>query len=125
MTSVTRHAILVVEDEPLLRINTVDMMEDEGFKTFEAPNAHEALLLLEKFPEITVLCTDIDMPGAMDGLALAQEVRRRWPHVAIVVVSGHQRPAAGDLPDQGRFVPKPYLKSAIIRALRETITSPP
>jgi two-component system, response regulator PdtaR len=111
--------ILVVEDEPLLRIDTIDMVEDEGFNTLEASNSQAALVILEQHPEISVLCTDIDMPGEMDGLALAQEVRRRWPEIAIVVVSGYRRPAEGEMPDPGRFVPKPYVKAAIIQALRD------
>lgn len=111
MTASTSHAILVVEDELLLRVHTVDMVEDEGFKAFEASNAEAALFIIEQHPEISVICTDVDTPGAMDGLALAQEVRRRWPHIAIVVVSGHYRPVEGDLPTDGRFVPKPYVKS--------------
>lgn len=121
MTLATRNCILIVEDEPLLRIDTVDMMEDEGFTAFEAPNADAALLLLEGNPEINVMCTDIDMPGSMDGLALAVLVREKWPEIAIVVVSGHRRPSADDLPIDGRFVPKPYVKAAIMNALKATI----
>jgi len=117
----TAPVILVVEDEPLLRIDTVDMVEDEGFRTLEASNSRAALAMLEQHPEISVLCTDIDMPGEMDGLVLAQEVRRRWPEIAIVVVSGYRRPADGELPDPGRFVPKPYVKAAIIQALKDMI----
>ncbi|WP_320203826.1 response regulator [Agrobacterium rosae] len=121
MTQVIRHSILIVEDEPLLRFDTVDMMEDEGFNTFEAPNADAALTILEQNPQMSVVCTDIDMPGSLDGLALAQIVRQRWPHMAIVVVSGHHRPTQSALPKDGRFVPKPYVKSAIMEALRATI----
>lgn len=122
MTPSIRNCILIVEDEPLLRIDTVDMVEDEGFEAFEASNADDALLLLEKNPQINVMCTDIDMPGSMDGLALAMLVRQRWPGIAIVVVSGHKKPGEADLPSDGRFVPKPYVKTAIMSALRATIS---
>lgn len=118
MEHVIRHSILIVEDEPLLRIDIVDMMEDEGFNTLEAASADTALLLLESDKAITVLCTDIDMPGSMDGLALAQIVRQRWPKVAIVVASGHHHPDETELPDRSRFVPKPYSRSAILDALK-------
>jgi len=121
MTHPNKHCILIVEDEPLLRLDTVDMIEDEGFNTVEASNADSALQMLEKNSDVTVLCTDIDMPGSMDGLALAQIVRKRWPNIAIVVVSGHHRPSSNSLPVDGRFVPKPYVKSAIMGALRATM----
>lgn len=101
------------------------MVEDEGFKTLEASNSQAALGLLEQHAEISVLCTDINMPGEMDGLALAQEVRRRWPAVAIVVVSGYRRPEEGEMPDPGRFVPKPYVKSALIQALKGMMNATP
>lgn len=121
MTPFTGNSILIVEDEPFLRIDTVDMVEDEGFEAFEAPDADAALLILETYPQINVMCTDIDMPGSMDGLALAQVVRTRWPKIAIVVVSGHRRPVQSDLPEDGRFVPKPYVKAEIMTAFLETI----
>lgn len=121
MTPFIGNSILIVEDEPFLRIDTVDMVEDEGFEAFEAKDADAALLILETYPQINVMCTDIDMPGTMDGLALAGIVRQRWPKIAIVVVSGHRRPIQSDLPEDGRFVPKPYVKAAIMAALRETI----
>lgn len=120
-TKPSRHAILIVEDEPLLRVDTMDMVEDEGFRAFEAPNAQEALIILKLHPEISGICTDIDMPGAMDGLGLAQEVSRLWPAIAIVVVSGLHKPAIAGLPEVGRFVAKPYGKAIIIGALRESM----
>lgn len=97
------------------------MVEEEGFRAFDATNAAQALSILEEYPDIDVLFTDIDMPGEMNGLMLAQEVRTRWPNVAIVVVSGHHRPTPGQLPDRGKFLPKPYVQDAVMRALRETM----
>jgi len=125
MTVPDRHSILIVEDEPLLRVDTVDMVEDEEFTAHEAASADAALRFLESNSDITVMCTDIDMPGPMDGLGLAMEVRKRWPNIAIVVVSVHHRPTQDDIPYEGRFVPKPYVKAAIMRALKETIKNTP
>ena len=75
----TRQVVLIVEDEALVRMIAVDMIEEAGFEILEAANADEAILLLEARRDITVLFTDIEMPGSMDGLRLAQAVRGRWP----------------------------------------------
>ena len=74
----TRQVVLIVEDEALVRMTAVDMIEEAGFEILEAANADEAILLLEARREITVLFTDIEMPGSMDGLRLAQAGRGRW-----------------------------------------------
>jgi CheY-like chemotaxis protein len=103
-----RKIVLIVEDEPLLRMFAVDIVEEAGFETLEASNADEAISLLEAHSEIRILLTDIDMPGGMDGLKLAAAVRDRWPPVAIIVVSGKQRPSPADMPDGSVFFPKPY-----------------
>ena len=71
--------------------------------------------------EIGVLFTDIDMPGSMDGLCLARMVRERFPHIAIVVVSGHKTPMRAEMPKDGEFVPKPYVREAVLTALRGTM----
>ena len=101
-------AVLVVEDEPFLRLDAVDMVEEAGFRAYEAANAREAIAQLEAHPEIAILFTDIDMPGPMDGLHLAHYVHDRWPRVRIVVTSGHHMLRSRDLPDEGCFFAKPY-----------------
>ncbi|PZQ86928.1 MAG: hypothetical protein DI534_15730 [Leifsonia xyli] len=120
MTGATPSAtrvVLVVEDDPLVRMSAVDIVEDADFVAYEARNADQALRMLEAHPEISVLFTDIDMPGTMDGLALAHAVRQRWPHMTIIIASGHVRIEKGDMPDDGVFFPKPYASSTIRRAL--------
>ena len=103
-----KHLILVVEDEILIRMNSVDMIRDLGFEVIEAVNADEAVSLLESVPGIEVVFTDIQMPGSMDGLLLASVVRHRWPPVALLIASGRERPSAADMPAGARFIPKPY-----------------
>jgi CheY-like chemotaxis protein len=70
---------LVVEDEPLPRMLAVEVVEAAGFTAIEARDADEAVVLLESRTDITLLFTDINMPGSMDGLKLAHGVRDRWP----------------------------------------------
>ena len=79
-----RPVVLIVEDELLLRINAADMISAAGFEVVEATNADDAIEILESRRDITVVFTDIQMPGSMDGLKLAHAVRGRWPPIKIV-----------------------------------------
>jgi two-component system, response regulator PdtaR len=74
-------AVLIVEDEPLVRLGAVQTIEDAGFEVIEAANADEAIEILEKRSDIRVVFTDVHMPGSMDGLKLAHAVRNRWPPI--------------------------------------------
>lgn len=103
-----RLTVLVVEDEPLIRMDVVDLLEEAGFTVLDVDSGEGALAVLERHPGIGALFTDVDMPGRIDGLALAHEVSRRWPSVRIVVTSGKVNIGIGDLPSGGRFFPKPY-----------------
>src|SRR4051794_33830133 len=80
--------VLVVEDDMVLRMRAVDVVEDAGFTPLEAVNADEAIAILESRPDISLLYTDVQMPGSMDGLKLAHAVHGRWPHIKIILVSG-------------------------------------
>lgn len=111
--------ILVVEDEPLIRMDLALTLEEMGFSVLEASNANEAISLLEANGDIAAVVTDVDMPGTMDGFALAFAVRRRWPPCRLIVVSGHRRPAAGDMPDGSRFIPKPFATIELQRTLSD------
>jgi CheY-like chemotaxis protein len=112
-------AVLIVEDEPLVRIGAVNIIEDAGFEVIEAASADEAIGILECRSDVRVVFTDIHMPGSMDGLKLAHAVRNRWPPIRIIVTSGRELMAEQDLPEGGRFVAKPYNPIEILDALRE------
>lgn len=111
-------AVLVVEDEPLLRMMAVDLVEDAGFEALEAANADEAIKILECRSDIRVIFTDIDMPGSMDGLLLAAAVRDRWPPIQIILTSGHVHISEVELPLGGLFFSKPYDHLQVTRALQ-------
>lgn len=116
-------AVLVVEDEALVRMTIVDQLEDEGFDVHEAGNADEAVAILETNADIRILFTDIDMPGSMDGLKLAAAVADRWPPVKIVVTSGHRIVEITDLPDGTMFFSKPYQHTEVINGFRELLSA--
>ena len=75
--------------------------------------------MLEARSDITVVFTDIQMPGSMDGLKLAQAVRGRWPPIKIIATSGRLHVDETDLPEGGRFLPKPYSPPQVTGVLRE------
>lgn len=103
-----RGVVLIVEDEPLIQMLAMEIVERAGHATLVASNASEALEILEQTPDIDVVFTDVKMPGVMDGLQLAWEVRNRWPHVRIVVASGYVPNTTIDLPEGVPFLAKPY-----------------
>ncbi len=114
-------AVMVVEDEPLVRMDAAVTLEDEGFEVIEAATARAALAMLEKRNgDVAALFTDVDMPGDMNGLELAGIVYSRWPHIALVVTSGVVR-VPGSLPGGGVFLEKPYPSSAPVRLIRGLI----
>ena len=113
--------VLVVEDEPLLRMLAVEVVEEAGFIAIEAQDADEAVVLLESRTDITLLFTDINMPGSMDGLKLAHAVRNRWPPIKILVVSGLQQLESSDLPSNSCFFRKPYQPSEMVEELRSMV----
>src|SRR4028118_2068865 len=99
--------VLVVEDEMVLRMRAVDIVEDAGFIPIEAVSADEAIEILETRDDISLLFTDIQMPGSMDGLRLAHAGHTRWPHIKIILVSGQIAVTEADKPTDSRFFPKP------------------
>jgi CheY-like chemotaxis protein len=124
-TAINRPVILVVEDDFLIRIGAVEMIETAGFDVIEAANADDAIKILEVRLDITVVFTDIQMPGSMDGLKLAAAIRGRWPPIKIIATSGRVDVKGGDLPEGGRFLPKPYSSVEIVGALRELTVAEP
>jgi DNA-binding NtrC family response regulator len=112
--------VLLVEDEPLVRMTAADELEEAGFQVLEAANAEVALKVLEaRSDEVQVLSTDVDMPGPMDGMALAEQVYRRWPHVLLLICSGYARPHPDEIPDHGQFMPKPHGAATLVRHIHD------
>jgi CheY-like chemotaxis protein len=113
--------VLIVEDEMMLRMRAIDMVEDAGYTPIEALDADEAVAILESRSDIALMCTDIQMPGSMDGLELAHTVRARWPSIKIIVVSGQLNPPSIDLPPCSRFFGKSFEAGKMIAQMRSMI----
>ncbi len=106
--------VLLVEDEPLIRLFISELLEEAGFKVVEAANATEALVILEAGLRVNVLLTDVDMPSGCNGFELAHRVHKSWPEAEILIMSGRQWPEEGDLPPGAAFLAKPCPNEAIV-----------
>jgi CheY-like chemotaxis protein len=113
--------VLVVDDEPLVRMLGTDVLEDAGFVVVEAGNAAEALQILEAHPEVSVLFTDVNMPGEMNGIDLAQRVNERRPDVRLLIASGQASPRRDELPDGSVFLRKPWDPEAVVERIRSML----
>lgn len=115
----SQSTMLIVEDEPLIRMCAVDFAEEAGFVAQEAGDAAEALAILERGEEIEILFTDITLPGGMDGLSLAEQVAVRWPHVQIMLASGALAGLPADVAPGAYRLPKPYGITQFLQAIDE------
>lgn len=113
--------VLVVEDEPLVRMAAADALVHNGIMTWEAGDASEALSVLEEHPRIGVVFTDINMPGQPNGLGLAKEVSILRPDVELIVTSGAVKFDDAELPDHGVFLPKPYSAQRLVNVVQQKL----
>ncbi len=116
--------MLFVEDEPLVLMNGVDILTDAGFEVVEATSGDEALATYSARTDIDAVFTDVNMPGSLDGIALAQAIRERDPAMAIIVTSGALRPGSGDLPPAVRFMAKPYRFDQVVDGINALLRAP-
>jgi CheY-like chemotaxis protein len=107
MTS-SRPAALIVEDQPFIGMVASDILGESGFDTFHACNAADAVSVLGDHPEIEVIVTDAQLPGAVDGLEFARRLSRDWPDVRLVVTAAGPALAQSDVPAGARVLHKPY-----------------
>jgi CheY-like chemotaxis protein len=122
---VKQPVVLLVEDEPLVRLTQVDILKEAEFWVVEAQDADEAFELLKVRPEIDVVLTDVNMPGSMDGFEFARLVRQGWPEVGVLVISGKTGPGPGDLPPNTAFLHKPILPDDLVAALQDVMAKRP
>jgi CheY-like chemotaxis protein len=109
---------LVVDDEPLILMDTSDMMSDVGYHVIEARNADDAFEFLKQHSSLKVVLTDIQMPGEIDGIKLAHHIADRWPAIKVIVASGAVSPEPGILPESATFLNKPISLEVVHQALQ-------
>ena len=104
--------VLVVDDEFLIRLDISETLRDEGFDVIEASDAAGALAALYDHTDIQLVCTDVQMPGDMDGIALALHIRAQYPQVGVMVLSGLLK-----CPARLRGIPflqKPFMRDKLL-----------
>jgi two-component system, response regulator PdtaR len=110
--------ILLVEDETLVRLTQMDVLREAGFWVLEAGDADEAFDILRRRGDVSVILTDVDMPGSLDGFEFARLVAQGWPDVGVLVISDKAFPDAGDLPSSAVFIAKPVQPDALVGQLK-------
>ncbi|MFT8950719.1 MAG: response regulator [Gluconobacter sp.] len=113
-----RKNVLVVEDQALLRFLAADMLEDAGYNPILAATADEAMDILSKGETVDLVFSDVNMPGRINGLDLAETVGARWPQIGVVLTSGAYLQEKRPLPNKAMFLPKPYEWEDVYRALK-------
>jgi CheY-like chemotaxis protein len=122
MTLSTVPYALVVDDDPLIMMDTTSILEDAGFRFYEAMDGDEAKRILAANSEnIVLLFSDVDMPGETNGFALARHVAENWPAIEIVIASGHVLPKPGEMPEKATFISKPFNKHMVHGHLRNML----
>jgi DNA-binding NtrC family response regulator len=119
-----RMIILVIEDEPVIRMLVSEYIAEVGFEVLQAANADIAIEILESRDDIRAIFNDITMPGSMDGLKLAHAVRDRWPPTHIIITSEIRQISKGEMPDRCHFFQKPYNIEDIVELLRSLAAEP-
>lgn len=101
--------ILVVEDESIIRDFVCEILGDEGFKTFALESADEAAKFLhDNADSVSLLLTDILMPGTLNGADLANLSGNEWPQIPILIMSGHETPESSGVQHPVTFIRKPW-----------------
>lgn len=115
------HAVLVVEDEVLIRMMIADELRQAGLHVVEASSADEALRYLTSGHPVDLVFTDVQMPGKLDGAALAKLLAREYPGIKVLMTSAHGRP-----PEPGfasSFIPKPYVEDEVVRRINDALAA--
>lgn len=122
MTHLRPDCLLLVEDDPLVRLTVAMLMEDHGFRVSQAATAEEAISVMEAGLNVPVLVTDVDLGAGLTGPQLADRLRERWPNLAVVFITG--RPASlGGRPIGPReaMLPKPFEASSLAALVQRLV----
>lgn len=115
--STSRPTVLVVDDEPMIRMFVADILTDAGYAVIEAGSTDAAIDIIEDEANLKAVVTDINMPGGADGIELARRIARSHPDVRVLVVSGRMRPATYTLPEGSGFLGKPFSDQQLLDSM--------
>ena len=125
MGQATPPVVLAVDDDPHVLPVAVTVLTDIGYSVLEASSAAEALEVLREHPEISLLFTDIVMPGGMDGFELAHEAKQLRPELKVVYTSGYTRSIqrTEDGPRYGPLIQKPWRQRELAQVFSGLLSS--
>lgn len=118
-----RWPVLVVEDEPILRLDAISMVEKAGFEAVEALSSADAIQLLEERLDIRLVYMDLDMPRSRKGIEIAAAIRKRWPPIEIILTPAYFTRDSVELPKRAEFYSKPIDHAEVIAAMQRLIAS--
>jgi DNA-binding response OmpR family regulator len=113
--------VLLVEDEPLVRLVVADILMEANFHVIEASGAEEALKVLRAQVRVDVLLSDVEMPPGMNGYDLARQVDQSWPEIEILITSGREWPRGDDLPPGAAFLAKPCPNATLVSHVQAAV----
>lgn len=122
MTVSARPRAIVVDDNPIVLMDACQILEGAGFDCFDEPDGDAAWQTLSLHAaSITLLFSDVEMPGSMNGFALARKVAATYPEIEVVLASGRLQPGDGDLPGKTSFIAKPFSAGIVHDHLRSKL----
>jgi CheY-like chemotaxis protein len=113
--------VLLVEDEPLVRLVVADILMEANFHVIEASGAEEALKVLRAMAGVDVLLSDVEMPPGINGYELARQVDQSWPDIEILITSGREWPRGDDLPPGAAFLAKPCPNATLVSHVQAAV----
>jgi CheY-like chemotaxis protein len=116
--------ILLVDDDPFIRMAAGELLTVLGAVVLEAGNADEALRILKLHRNIQLVFSDVNMPGTMNGLTLLERVHELKPAVELILTSGRALYGLIELPDHGTFLPKPYNAFKLCELVTDKLAGP-
>lgn len=119
--------VLVVDDEPAIRMLVVEILEESGYRVLQAAEGKTALQMLESGEPVSLLVTDVGLPGGMNGRQLADAARQRDPHLRVLFITGYAETAvmgSGQLEPGMRIVTKPFTIETLAARIEELISQP-
>ncbi|MBL0405558.1 response regulator [Microvirga aerilata] len=113
--------VLLVEDEPLVRLVVADILMEANFHVIEASGAEEALKVLRAMVRVDVMLSDVEMPPGINGYELARQVHESWPGTEILITSGREWPRGDDLPPGAAFLAKPCPNATLVSHVQAAV----
>jgi len=117
------YTVLVVEDDMMVRMPIAEYLRDCGYNVLEAGDAAEAIATVHASAAISVVFSDVRMPGAMDGFGLARWLRANHPDIAVILTSGYNgsRSLSLDVAQGVKLIEKPYSQAQVARRIKDLL----